>query len=988
MKYLAVVGATLCGTATSLNFRAKDNAVIAMDKKMAFSEENMKAYDPKKFEDLREQLMPKMDSTTKEEAVASIGHLLPKEQLALFGASPDGSTSNTPAPVETPSLEALAPVMEKLKEIWLHSWEDFDEVEIECRASLMDLWDEILITSFDLVNIKQDLGEDTSALATQQEIKENADSEEQALQESLATHEASCAKELATVQGLLKVLYSDEKVVYSVLKKSACAAKDPLTAPGQPDPSKMTTKEERSGYYMGSGAEENAARTASTPAPAASTTKAASFLEIDDEHSMSEQFMRLKAQLSEQSSESQHLKFKLSAKERAYLDGQDGKVLLQCFLPHGDSFMSFEKPEVAQAMVQMTHHGERQELNKNMLAMLQQSNLVKSLRESQDPAGTVLDSATAGAKCSISNSPLCPLFQEAIGALHGEITDNIFFYETYGAAYEKNCTEISEQMKSEIADWARTAAIAEAQIASLQGRIDKLTEQGRVTSHRLTERWMSYLSTFMQCHANMKEMYGRVCGVSALKHEMHQMSKVADEILNCKVSKWSWGKCSVECGPKGGVQKYTREVIQAPSIFYSEGKPSPMGNGLPCPHLQAQAVCNRYPCPIDCEMEEWSGWTRCSSDCGVGEKYRVRGVTKEMKFKGVPCPSREELVLCNQDVCDKDCVLTEWTAWEACDKACGGGTQKRVRGIAEEAKGDGYCPMHSDSRRYERKPCNTQACPMDKPVCLAPIDIVFVVDGSGSLGKKNWEKSVDFIKELTSQIYMNETVAAQVAIVEFSTVAITRMGLTDNRADIDTVLNKMKGKWMGQLTATAAGLARADDVLTKGGRDNAASIVVLLTDGYPNHVSDTAYKGSATQATTDAADELKKSARLMTVVVGNQNEKTIDKMREWSSGGLTDLFHIDDFEKLSGGVDDIIIATCPEIEGVSAEKDKLDGSAETQDAKVTKVSFLSQFKGLLGSKAQYAMPGVHAASTLPRHSVEVPHSLSQDPWSLLKDVAH
>merc|ERR1719463_571286 len=96
---------------------------------------------------------------------------------------------------------------------------------------------------------------------------------------------------------------------------------------------------------------------------------------------------------------------------------------------------------------------------------------------------------------------------------------------------------------------------------------------------------------------------------------------------------------------------------------------------------------------------------------------------------GKPCTSMSESGECNMDSCDQDCVLSDWTGWGPCSKACLAkstwlpGTQTRSKSIKEPTVGGGFCP---------------------KPIeCVADLDIVIVHDGSGSLwyrwgGKSMW----------------------------------------------------------------------------------------------------------------------------------------------------------------------------------------------------------------------------------------------------------
>jgi len=56
-------------------------------------------------------------------------------------------------------------------------------------------------------------------------------------------------------------------------------------------------------------------------------------------------------------------------------------------------------------------------------------------------------------------------------------------------------------------------------------------------------------------------------------------------------------------------------------------------------------------CSVDCKVEDWSSWTKCSATCGGGTKTRGRGVVQEAGNGGVPCPALGEEESCNTDQC-------------------------------------------------------------------------------------------------------------------------------------------------------------------------------------------------------------------------------------------------------------------------------------------------------------------------------------------------
>jgi hypothetical protein len=105
-------------------------------------------------------------------------------------------------------------------------------------------------------------------------------------------------------------------------------------------------------------------------------------------------------------------------------------------------------------------------------------------------------------------------------------------------------------------------------------------------------------------------------------------------------------------------------------------------------------------------------WTDCSTQCGPGTQ------TRKARCIGGNCPKPAPILTkaCNLKPCRVNCVTSAWSAWSACDRSCGTGTQTQARSIITPAA-HGGTPCPSDMRATRR--CNTHACPAP-PIIVRP----------------------------------------------------------------------------------------------------------------------------------------------------------------------------------------------------------------------------------------------------------------------------
>jgi hypothetical protein len=344
-------------------------------------------------------------------------------------------------------------------------------------------------------------------------------------------------------------------------------------------------------------------------------------------------------------------------------------------------------------------------------------------------------------------------------------------------------------------------------------------------------------------------LFTKICGTQTVRGEIAKFSETygPTDITDCVVTDWIPEECSIECIDQvlcdgaeegklphpscaGGVQNMTRNVVQNESL------------GAACPALVLVKGCNNMPCPINCEQTEWSPFGKCTKECGGGMQQRSRNVVVKPDNGGEACGPASDAQTCNVQSCDIDCVLSEWTVWGPCSRACAGGVQERAKTEISPAEGNGKCAHHKDMERFEQQTCNTLECP-PSPICVAMQDVVLAVDVSGSLKQSGFDTMMTFVKDLTSlyTLGVNET---QMGLLEYSKEGKIVSPLQNSMDELLPMIDKIS--FQRGVTDMAQGLTLAKTILMEGRKD-ASSVVILLTDGKP----------SFKFATTKAADELR-----------------------------------------------------------------------------------------------------------------------------------
>ncbi|KAJ3451006.1 anthrax toxin receptor [Anaeramoeba flamelloides] len=148
--------------------------------------------------------------------------------------------------------------------------------------------------------------------------------------------------------------------------------------------------------------------------------------------------------------------------------------------------------------------------------------------------------------------------------------------------------------------------------------------------------------------------------------------------------------------------------------------------------------------------------------------------------------------------------------------------------------------------------------------CETPVDIMLVLDHSGSILDSQWDKISDFVDELMNKFKV-DYLGAHMGITQFATQAETTMCLTGSRCAIDMGMEEKPD--IGFTTNMKEALEVGQQEIEDNGRTGETNhhIIILLTDGHDN-----VNTGSELM---EAANKIKKEGTSI-YCIGVQNEDT------------------------------------------------------------------------------------------------------------------
>jgi len=496
---------------------------------------------------------------------------------------------------------------------------------------------------------------------------------------------------------------------------------------------------------------------------------------------------------------------------------------------------------------------------------------------------------------------VCPKLVDGLQELEGEIKDNQAKAKFEAAENQQACNDEMSFKQRSLSNAAHEQGGLSEKFARASAKLSTFNQLEKDKEKERRSFESQFRQTEKECNEEIEvRLYDKICGLQSLRDHLHILAGKDDIPQDCQVSDWDDGVCSQTCG--GGQKVLFREILLPPA------------GGVECPPLKVEQSCMQARCPLDCEVSAFSGWSACSAICDGGFQERTRSILQKAMHGGDACPEVVDQRVCNSNSCSKDCVLEVWSSWSGCSQACGGGTQQRSRDVGSDVVGDGHCADDQAPERLERQSCNQHQCWQGGEVICggAPIDLVLLVDVSGSMGQTGFAAVKDLTSELVKR-YKPRADGPHVSVISFADQAQAIYPLTENAADLESKITAGLTLKEGS-SDFHTGLIAATDAIVDNGREGAPSAVVVLTDG---RIADPFLAEKA------AAKLQRDGTRLAFVVVGQDypNGELLNQMASQPLG--ENMIPVQDFIYLKTHFKEvaqrIILGTCSAVTATDAQ---------------------------------------------------------------------
>jgi len=216
------------------------------------------------------------------------------------------------------------------------------------------------------------------------------------------------------------------------------------------------------------------------------------------------------------------------------------------------------------------------------------------------------------AKCTLKKSPRCYKLQARFLTIQAEIADSRDEVLDQISKLKDACDETKKTLEASIQNDGSLLGSSQTKMGTAMEKEASAGETGRQVSKENQQYNDDLVKQMKTCSTNYIDFETEMCALKKIRGDLFKKMKPGHKgfFQDCEVGKWAPETCTKTCA--GGDQKLSRGIMT-----HADG-------GCKCLPLVAERRCNLQPCPINCALAEWGGWSKCSSGCGGGMANRAR----------------------------------------------------------------------------------------------------------------------------------------------------------------------------------------------------------------------------------------------------------------------------------------------------------------------------------------------------------------------------